>query len=175
MRKRTAILIALAAVAASVAVGGALATPPSGLTSQLLARGAAGEFRIHDKNLRLHMSAKRPTDIAIVQATLAPRGSTGWHEHAAQSKVIVKSGTVTMYEPTRHDDGDHDYDDDRDRDHRRGCAVQTIGPGQAFVHPSSVHNFVNTGQDTAEFYVVYFVPSGTTSLLRDAPAPPECP
>jgi hypothetical protein len=174
MRKRTAILIALAAVAAPVAVGGALATPPSGLTSELLARGAAGEFRIHDENMRLHMGARRPTDVAIVQATLAPGGSTGWHGHPGPSLVIVKSGTVTMYEPARHHKGDHDDDDDRDGDRRRGCAVQSFGPGQAFVHPPSVHNFVNTGQDTAEFYVEYFVPAGTTPLLRDEPAPPEC-
>ena len=173
MGKRTAVLIALGAVAAPVAVGVALATPPSGLSSQLLARAAAGEFRIHDNDMRLRMDAKSPTDVAIVQATLAPGGSTGWHGHPGPSIVIVRSGTVTMYE-ARHHDADHAADDDRDGDRRRGCAVQSFGPGQAFVHPPSVHNFVNTGQGTAEFYVEYFVPAGVTPLLRDEPAPPEC-
>jgi len=50
MRKRTATLIVLAAVAPGIA-GVALATPPSGLSSQLLARGAGGELRIHDVEL----------------------------------------------------------------------------------------------------------------------------
>jgi hypothetical protein len=168
MRKRTAILIALGATVAPFAVGVALATPPSGLTSQLLARGAAGEFRIHEKSMRLRMDAGKPTDVALVQATLAPGGSTGWHGHPGPSMVVVKSGTVTMYAPAH----DHEADDDDDR--RRGCAVQSFGPGQAFVHPASVHNFVNESSAPAEFYVAYFVPAGAAPLLRDEPVPPEC-
>jgi hypothetical protein len=170
MRKRTAILIALGATAAPVAVGVALATPPSGLTSELLARGAAGEFRIHDKSTRLRMDARKPTDLALVKATLAPGGSTGWHGHPGPSMVVVKSGTVTMHEPAP----DHEADEDDDDDRRRGCAVQSFGPGQAFVHPASVHTFVNESSATAEFYVVYFVPAGAAPLLRDEPVPPQC-
>jgi hypothetical protein len=167
MRKRTAIPIALAAIVAPVAVGVALATPPSGLTSQLLARGAAGEFRIHEKSMRLRMDATRATDVALVRATLEPGGSTGWHGHPGPSIVIVKSGIVTMYEPA-HDE------DDRGRHDRQGCAVQSFGPGQAFVHPASVHNFVNSGQGLVEFYVVYLVPEGAAPLLRDEPPAPDC-
>jgi hypothetical protein len=170
MRKRTAILIALGAVAAPVAVGVALATPPSGLTSELLARGAAGEFRIHDKDLRLRMDAKRPTDVAIVRATLEEGGFTGWHGHPSWSLVIVKSGTLTMYEPA----GDHRAGHHQHGNHRPRCHVQSFGPGDAFVHPPSVHNFVNTGEDPVEFYVEYFVPAGATPLLRDEPAPRAC-
>jgi hypothetical protein len=170
MRKRTAILIALGAIAAPAAVGVALATPPSGLTSELLARGAAGEFRIHDKSMRLRMDARKATDVALVKATLAPGGSTGWHGHPGPSIVVVKSGTVTMYEPAH----DHETDEDDDNDRRRGCAVQRFGPGQAFVHPASVHNFVNESSATVEFYVAYFVPAGAAPLLRDEPVPPEC-
>jgi hypothetical protein len=170
MRRRTAILIALGATAAPVAVGVALATPPSGLTSELLARGAAGEFRIHEKGTRLRMDARKPTDLALVKATLAPGGSTGWHGHPGPSMVVVKSGTVTMYEPAH----DHEADEDDDDDRRRGCAVQSFGPGQAFVHPASVHNFVNESSATAEFYVAYFVPAGAAPLLRDEPVPPQC-
>jgi hypothetical protein len=171
VRKRTPILIALGAVVAPVAVGVALATPPSGLNSQLLARGAAGEFRIHEKSMRLRMDARQATDVALVRATLDPGGSTGWHGHPGPSIVIVKSGTVTMYEPAHDEDAD---EDDDGKEHRQGCAVQSFGPGQAFVHPATVHNFVNSGQDTAEFYVAYFVPAGAAPLLRDEPAPPEC-
>jgi hypothetical protein len=170
MRKRTAILIAMGAIAAPVAVGVALATPPSGLTSELLARGAAGEFRIHEKSMRLRMDARKATDVALVKATLAPGGSTGWHGHPGPSMVVVKSGTVTMYEPAH----DHEADADDDDDRRGGCAVQSFGPGQAFGHPASVHNFVNESSATAEFYVAYFVPAGAAPLLRDEAVPAEC-
>src|SRR4051812_26401074 len=44
MQKRSVTLIVLGAVAAPAA-GIAMGTPPSGLTSELLARGAAGTFR----------------------------------------------------------------------------------------------------------------------------------
>jgi hypothetical protein len=170
-RRIAAILTALGAVA-SVAVGVAVATPPSGLTSQLLARGAAGEFGIHEKSMRLRLDARRATDVALVRATLDPGGSTGWHGHPGPSIVIVTSGTVTMYEPD-HGEGRH-HDDDGHRKHRHGCDVESFGPGQAFVHPASVHNFVNSGQDTAEFYVGYFVPAGATPLLHDESAPRGC-
>ena len=63
MKTRTAILLGLTAIAAPVAVGVALATPPSGLTSQLLARGAAGEFRIHEKSMGLRMDARTPGSV----------------------------------------------------------------------------------------------------------------
>jgi hypothetical protein len=170
MRKRTAILVALAAIVPPLVVGVALATPPSGLTSQLLARGAAGEFRIHEKSIGLRIDAREPTDVAVVQATLEPGGSTGWHGHPGPSIVIVKSGTLTMHEPAH--DREADEDDDDEADH--GCAVQSFGAGQAFVHPASVHNFVNSGAERVEFYVEYFVPAGAAPLLRDEPAPPEC-
>jgi hypothetical protein len=83
----------------------------------------------------------------------------------------LHSSYLTMYEPAHDEEAD---EDDDGKEHRQGCAVQSFGPGQAFVHPASVHNFVNPGQDTAEFYVAYFVLAGAAPLLRDEPAPPEC-
>jgi hypothetical protein len=171
MRKRTVTVIALAALAPILA-GVALATPPSGLTSELLARGAAGEFRIHDESMGLKLRARSATDVALVRATLAPGGSTGWHGHPGPSIVVVKTGTVTMYEPSgRHD---HGSDDDHAYGSRHGnrCSVQAFGPGQAFVHPEHVHNFVNHTSQPAEFYVVYLVPAGAAPLLNDVATPP---
>ncbi len=172
MTKRTAMLIVLAALT-SLGAGVALATPPSGLTSQLLARGAAGEFRITDRSTGLKIDAKSPTDVALVRATLAPGGSTGWHGHPGPSIVVVNSGTLTMYEPTDHDHGD---DDGHASGRRHGhCSEQTFGPGKAFVHPEHVHNFVNHTAAPVEFYVVYLVPAGAAPLLNDVPVPPkEC-
>src|SRR6476620_10183743 len=111
MRKRTATLILLGAVAAPTA-GVALATPSSGLTSELLARGSAGTFRVHDESVGLKLRARRSTDIAVVRAQLEKGGTTGWHRHPGPSLVVVKSGTLTMVEPSGH------------RRHGRQCSVQ---------------------------------------------------
>lgn len=171
MKNRTALTVIVLTSLASLVAGVALATTPVGLTSELLARGAGGEFRIHDKSMGLQLDAKRATDIAVVRATLAPGGSTGWHGHPGPSIVVVKTGTVTMYEPRGHRHGD-DYDAHGSR-HAGRCSVQAFGPGKAFVHPEDVHNFVNHTAEPAEFYVVYLVPAGAAPLLNDVPTPPK--
>jgi quercetin dioxygenase-like cupin family protein len=152
MRSRTLTLV-VAGAATMVLARTALATPPSGLKSELLVRGAAGQFRIVDDSFGLTLEARQPTDLALVKATLDPKGSTGWHTHPGQSLVIVKSGTMTTYMP-----------------HDGRCVRHQIAAGQAFVHPKGVHNFLNTGTEPLEFYVAYFVPAGAAPLLNDAPA-----
>jgi hypothetical protein len=167
-KKRTAALLVLGALVPGVA-GVALATPPDGLTSELLARGVAGKFRIHDESMGLKMEAKRDTDVAVVRATLAPGGTTGWHGHPGPSLVIVKSGTLTMREPRHRRDHGHHHGG------WRRCSEQTFPAGSAFVHPVHEHEFVNNSGVTTEFVVVYFVPAGATPLLNDVPIPPrEC-
>lgn len=168
MSRKTLVIIGVALFAA-LGAGVALATAPFRVESQLLARGAAGEFRIHDKTMKLKFQAKEPMDLAFVKATLLaptpdspevpglPGGSTGWHGHAGPSLVIVKSGTLTMKEP-----------------HRGRCEAETFGPGEAFVHPAGVHAFVNTGPDAVEFYIAYFLPEAASPAPRDEPVPDEC-
>src|SRR3954453_23251921 len=82
MRKRTAALIVLGAITPGVA-GVALATPPTpdgALKSELLARGAAGEFRIHDESMRVpdRRSALRahPAPLELHQARPLPLAVT---------------------------------------------------------------------------------------------------
>jgi hypothetical protein len=167
MSKKTVTLIALGALMLLL-TGVAIATPPSGFTARLLARGNGGEFTIRDKAMGFKIRADEPTDIALVEASLTPGGYTGWHGHPGPSLVVVKSGTLTMYQPRRGDD----HDDDAVR--QGSCLVQTFSAGQAFVHPPSVHNFVNKGSGTLEFYIAYFAPPAAP-LLRDEAAPSECP
>jgi hypothetical protein len=174
MRKRTAALIVLGAFVPGVA-GVALATPPTpdgALKSELLARGAAGEFRIHDESMGLKMQARQNTDVAVVRATLVPGGSSGWHGHPGPSMVIVKTGALTMREPRHRGHGHHDGGD---RAGWRRCSEQTFAAGTTFVHPEHEHEFVNETDVVAEFYVIYMVPAGAAPLLNDVPIPPrEC-
>jgi hypothetical protein len=162
MRKRTATLVVLGAFAPGIG-GVALATAPTGLKSELLARGGAGELEIHDKSMGLKLDAGQPTDVAVVRATLEPGGSTGWHGHPGPSIVVVKSGAVTLSEPGHRDHG------------RRRCSTQVFNAGSSFVHPEHAHTFVNSTDVVTEFFVVYMVPAGAAPLLNDVdPAPPEC-
>jgi hypothetical protein len=184
MRTRFLALLALS-VAAVIGVGVALATPPSGLTpGPPHARGAAGEFRIKDKSMRLTLKAKTSTDVQIVSAKLGPNGFTGWHGHAGPSIAIVKTGQITMYAPTssRRGDDDDDEDGDGEWESAAGCAVSILNAGQAFHHPEGAHNFVNTARNAdgtpaeTEFYIVYFIPAGASPAPIDVtPAPAGCP
>jgi hypothetical protein len=166
MKTHRKLITALLGVSAlGTLAAAAFATAPSGLTSQLLARGAAGEISLHDKSEKLKLQAKDPTDVAVVKATLAQGGYTGWHSHPGPSIVVVKPcatsdpcGVLTMDELA---DG--------------ACVSRTFGPGSAFLHPEDAHNFRNTGTGTLEFYVVYLVPAGAAPLLTDvSPAPAAC-
>lgn len=157
-RIRRAISIGVIGVLAGATA--AVATPPSGLTSQLLARGSWDRQDRRNFIESLEEKRKVASDVATVQATLVPGGTTGWHAHPGPSVVVLKSGTLTITEATD-----------------RGCGISEVtaatGP-KAFFHPEEVHKFDNTGGAIAELYITYFVPMAVP-LLIDAPAPAPCP
>jgi quercetin dioxygenase-like cupin family protein len=158
MRKHLVALIALSVMSA-IAVSVAWATMGSGLSATPLARGAGGEFRIKAENFRFKLKAKDSTDVALVNAKLAPGGFTGWHGHAGPSLVVVKTGQLTMYALGKKE-----------------CDASVHNAGTTFVHPEGAHNFVNTAAGETEFYIVYFVPQGASPAAIDVtPAPPGCP
>jgi quercetin dioxygenase-like cupin family protein len=155
--KRKAALVVVAAAALTLAVSPtATATKPDGLKSELLVRSAGGQFHLADRDMRFFLGAGKPTDIALVRATLDPEGSTGWHTHPGTSMVLIGDGVMTVQEP------------------RRGkCVTYTVPAGQAIEHPEGVHNFINNGTTPVVFYVTYFVKAGTTPLLIDVPTAPR--
>ena len=62
MKIKLLFVSALALIVAVIGAATATATPPVGLTSELLARGAAGEFSIKSRNFDLEIKAKDATD-----------------------------------------------------------------------------------------------------------------
>jgi hypothetical protein len=44
------------------------------------------------------INTKGPSHLYVIQNTLAPGGSFGWHSHTGPSLVIVTAGTATEYE-----------------------------------------------------------------------------
>jgi quercetin dioxygenase-like cupin family protein len=75
-------ILALALVAALIALprDQATATPPSGITAQLLARGTIADAS-HLRVAGIKLAARAPIDVATVHVTFQPGGSTGWHVH----------------------------------------------------------------------------------------------
>jgi len=151
-----AAMITLAASATAAATTAA-ATPPTPLASQLLVRGAAGEFRLADRDMRFFLGAGESTDIALVRATVQPGASTGWHTHEGQSMVLVEKGVLTSKE-ARH----------------RKCLTNSFAAGKGFEHPEGAHNFINNGPGELVFYVTYFLPAGAAPTPIVAPAPRAC-
>ena len=69
-------------LAFSVAPGGA--TPPSGLSQVVLARGND----VSKGTIPLQFG----TDIVMVQLTVEPGGSSGWHSHPGGAIIVVTQG-----------------------------------------------------------------------------------
>jgi quercetin dioxygenase-like cupin family protein len=145
-----------AACALAVCVAAALATPPLNFVSTVLARGTvqrdaptvdAGRTRAQEA----------PSDVAFLNVTVQPGGSSGWHSHPGPEIAVVKSGTVTLY-----------YADDP------SCTPHQFSAGQGYVvDPNRVQVVRNEGAAAAEF-VVAFVVSPGVPLRTDAPNPGNC-
>ncbi|MFC8197812.1 cupin domain-containing protein [Streptomyces sp. NPDC060006] len=134
------------AVALAFGSTSALATPGSGVTGTVLAKGTSSGT--------LKIKAKGRTDVIVRSITIAPGGSTGWHHHPGQLIAVVKSGTLTRT--------------------LRDCSVETTPAGASFIEPAGarhVHIGRNLGTEPVELYVTYLVPEGSPlSVDADAPA-----
>jgi hypothetical protein len=164
MRHAKATAATIAVTVGALGVTSALATPGSGVTAALLARGTleADDHGHRPIKLKLHT----PSDVAVQQVTVAAGGHTGWHSHPGPAVVIVKSGSLTLY------DGDD-----------RGCTGTTYSAdpanpvGRVFVDPGRGHVHIgrNEGTTPTELYVTYLdVPAGAAPRI-DVPSPGNCP
>lgn len=75
-RKLAAVIVTC--VLLVVAPGAATATPPRGVTAEVLAQWSAGG-----------------SDYVLREITVQPDGSTGWHFHDGTLYAVVKGGTLT--------------------------------------------------------------------------------
>jgi hypothetical protein len=97
-RIKLAVLLAVVLGVAAYA-GSVLATPPSGSTSTLLAKGRfdAIDAKTKTGKWKARIRTKGSSDLEVLEVRIAPGGSAGWHSHPGPSLVIVKSGTATFY------------------------------------------------------------------------------
>jgi len=153
-----ALLLALLAVA--VYVGNVLATPPIGVTSTPIATGRFDSINTKVKTgaWKAAIRTKGQSDLHVLQNTIVPGGTFGWHGHPGPSLVIVKSGTATFYmadDPT--------------------CSPHVVPTGAGFVDSGGdVHLVRNEGNVDLVTIVASLVPAGAARRI-DEPDPGNCP
>jgi len=142
-------------------VSGALATPPSGVTVTPLAPVAQfDEIKANAKSgdWKAKIETKGLSDVHVVQVTIQPGGTLGWHSHLGPSFVIVKSGAATFYE------GDDPT-----------CTPHVIPTGSSLFEPAGdVHIVRNEGSVDLVNVVVQLIPTGAPRLISE-PSPGNCP
>jgi quercetin dioxygenase-like cupin family protein len=154
---RRALAAAIAVAAGALATGVALATPPNGETPTPLARGALiAPANVNTRVVggRVKITTQGAIDAMMVQVTLAPGGTGGWHSHAGPLITIVTQGTLTIIDAhcTRHD----------------------IQAGQAFVNNGSTHKDENLGTTPVAFNVTFLIPHNVARPPVDQHAPAGC-
>lgn len=148
--------IVLATLAAIVAV--ATASPASGVTPTLLARGTYEPFNVRsDKRgpVDFRAKAKTPVDVVVRKHDYLPGSTTGWHSHPGPAFITVTAGELTYYH----------YDD-------RHCKPHVVSAGQGFVDNGRGHVVRNeTGQPAQDMTVIIAPVGGAFRGELDAPGP----
>jgi quercetin dioxygenase-like cupin family protein len=168
LRLVSAIALALVGVAAVVILP-ARATPQSGVTSVIVAQGTFDEIDVFAKTdidpgnrtdyWKAMINTKGASHLDVVQITVAPGGSLGWHRNPGPSLVMVLAGAATEYhgdDPTCTPDV-----------HPAGSTF--VGAGEA-----SGHLVRNDGDVNLVVVVVRLVPEGVPQRI-DLPNPGYCP
>jgi quercetin dioxygenase-like cupin family protein len=170
--RRTLLLIApaLVIIAALTAVP-AHATPQSGVTSVAIANGTFDDIDVYAKTdidpgpttdyWKAAISTKGASHLYLVQNTVIPGGTFGWHSHPGPSLVIVVSGTATEYE------GDDPT-----------CTPHVHPAGSTFVDAGEAtgHLVRNEGSVNLVVVVARLIPEAVAPTQRiDLPNPGYCP
>ena len=140
-----ALLTALGTTAA------ALATGASPITEKVLGAATISQ--------RYTIPVTKPADVVVARATVPAGASFGWHYHRAAVVVVVKSGTLTLY-----DSAD------------RTCTPQRYSAGQGFTErPNHVHLARNEGRKPVVVLVTYLGLKHGVNPDVPARSPGNCP
>ena len=167
-RMMSAIALVLGGVALLIILP-AHATPQAGVSSVTIAHGSFDEIDLFAKTdidpgkptdyWKAMINTKGASHLYVIQNTVVPGGSFGWHNHTGPSFIIVMSGVATEYEgndPT--------------------CTPRVHPAGSTFVDAgeASGHLVRNDGTANLVVTVVRLVPEGAVQRL-DQPNPGYCP
>jgi quercetin dioxygenase-like cupin family protein len=136
--------LTLAAVAAALSIGVAVATPGTGVVGSILARATFDP---------ISTSQSAGLDVAVQEITIAPGGHTGWHTHPGGTVILVESGTFTIYNDA--------------------CAATDVAAGRGIVEPGGQVQLARNNSTTEPLVltVAYFDLAVGGSPRSDAAAP----
>ena len=144
------------------AVPGAATAPSSGFASIRLSHGTLSHGSL---------AVKPGLQIVVVQNTVQPGASSGWHSHPGGAMVVLSAGQITTYQVVKNDDAEEGRGAGSSR-----CVINTYTAGQAFVeHPGDPLIAVNNGSTVTTSYATFpGVPvdaAGNTLQRTDQPKP----
>jgi hypothetical protein len=158
MRRRVFLLAAMALLALAAFVAVTMASPPSGVTPTVLARGTYDAFKVKsapDSPVEFKAKAKSPVDFVVRRHDYAVGSTTGWHSHPGPVFITVTQGQLTYYE----------YDDPT-------CTGHVVSAGHGFVDNGRGHIVRNESGQTAQDVSVIIAPVGGAFRGElDAPGP----
>ena len=157
----TTAVFGVALVAFAALVGVTAASPPSGVTPNLLARGQYDNFKVSsvpDSPVDFKVKAKSPVDVVVRRHDYAINSHTGWHTHPGPVFITVTQGTLTYYL----------YDDSTCTPHR------VTAPG-GFVDDARGHMVRNESGELAQDVSVIIAPTAPAPFRGELDAPsPNC-
>ncbi|GAA4013869.1 hypothetical protein GCM10022631_26970 [Deinococcus rubellus] len=137
-----------------------LASPPSGVTPTVLARGTYGAFEVTPEaqgSVDFGAKSGAPLDIIVRQHDYTPGSTTGWHTHPGPAFITVTKGQVTFYEA-----------DDPN------CTPHVVSAGQGYEDTGHGHIGRNETGEPAQDMSVIIAPVGG-AFRSELPAPgPHC-
>ena len=157
LRTAAAIATTLLAPAAFIAT---MASPPSAVTANVLARGTYDAFKVESAPkgpVAFKAEAEAPMDVVVRQHDYDPGATTGWHRHPGPIFITVTKGQLTFYE----------YDDPT-------CTPHTVSAGHGYVDTGNGHIGRNESGQPAQDVSVITAPVGA-AFRSELPAPgPHC-
>jgi len=158
MKRKLSLLAAMTLLALAVSVAVTMASPPSGVTPTVLARGTYDAFKVKsspDSPVDFKAKAKSPIDLVVRRHDYAVGSTTGWHTHPGPVFITVTVGQLTYYE---RDD--------------RTCTGHVVSAGHGFVDNGRGHIVRNeSGQPAQDVSVIIAPVGGAFRGELDAPSP----
>jgi hypothetical protein len=158
MKRKLSLLAAMTLLALAASVAVTMASPPSGVTPTVLARGTYDAFKVKsspNSPVDFKAKAKSPIDVVVRRHDYAVGATTGWHSHPGPVFITVTQGQLTYYE----------YDDP-------ACAPHVVSAGHGFVDNGRGHIVRNESGETAQDVSVIIAPVGGAFRGElDAPGP----
>ena len=146
----------------SAAMSGA--SPPSGVTPTLIARGTFPEFKVKSArqgDVDFQAISRTPMDVVVRRHSYAPGGYTGWHSHPGPVLITVTKGELTFYDNAGGD-----------------CEKVVLRAGQTFqpgyVDSGRGHFVRNESGQDAEDVSVIMAPTNLAPFRGELDPPADC-